>query len=196
MQIASASDDDGGRRVRHRAETIRRAADHMGRLIRDLTDIGQIDAGRFSITCTPQDVPALVREVVEALQPGATQRGSELRAEIEETILPVDADGDRVVQVLSNLVTNALKVGASQVTVRVENRQNEVVFAVADNGPGIPRDDLPHMFDRYWRGKTAGYKGTGLGLPISKQIVTSHGGRIWIESELGHGSTVFFTLPR
>ena len=196
MQIASASDDDVGRRVRRRAETIRRAADHMGRLIRDLTDIGQMDAGRFAITRSPQDVAALVREVVDALQPGATQRGSELRAEMEETIPPIDADGDRIVQVLSNLVTNAVKVGATQVTVRVENRQNEVLFAVADNGPGIPKDDLPHMFDRYWRGKTAGYKGTGLGLPISKQIVTSHGGRIWIESEIGVGSTFFFTLPR
>jgi signal transduction histidine kinase len=83
MQIASASDDDGGRRVRQRAETIRRAAEHMGRLIRDLTDIGQMD-GRFAIDRSPQDVTALVREVVDTLQPGATQRGSELRAEIAE----------------------------------------------------------------------------------------------------------------
>jgi signal transduction histidine kinase len=196
IQIASASDDDVGRRVRQRAETVRRAADHMGRLVRDLTDIGQMDAGRFAINRSTQDVTALVREVVDTLQPGATQHGSELRAEIAGTIPPVGADGDRIVQVLSNLVTNAVKVGAPQVTVRVENRDNEVLFSVADKGPGIRNEDLPHMFDRYWRGKTAGYKGTGLGLPISKQIVTSHGGRIWIESQIGVGSTFFFTLPR
>src|SRR5688572_3915525 len=170
IQIASASDDDVGRRVRQRAETVRRAADHMGRLVRDLTDIGQMDAGRFAINRSTQDVTALVREVVDTLQPGATQHGSELRAEIAGTIPPVGADGDRIVQVLSNLVTNAVKVGAPQVTVRVENRDNEVLFSVADKGPGIRNEDLPHMFDRYWRGKTAGYKGTGLGLPISKQI--------------------------
>ena len=196
MQAASAADDDNGRRVRHRAESIQRAAQHMSRLIRDLTDIGQMDAGRFAIERTPQDVSAIAREVVDTLQPGAEQRGCRLRADIVGSMPPIDADGDRVVQVLSNLVSNAVKAGASQVTVRLEVRPEDVLFTVSDTGPGIRHEDLPHMFDRYWRARTANYKGTGLGLPISKQIVDAHGGRIWIESQPGVGSTFFFTLPR
>jgi len=79
--------------------------------------------------------------------------------------------------------------------VRVENRQNEVLFSVADNGPGIPKDDLPHMFDRYWRARSVPYKGTGLGLPIAQGIVDAHNGRMWVESQPGVGTQFFFTLP-
>lgn len=196
MQAASASDDDSGRRTRRRAESIQRAAEHMGRLIRDLADIGQMDAGRFSVARAPQDPCVLAREVIEALQPNARQRGCQLEADIVGAVPSIQADGDRIVQVLSNLVSNAVNVGASRVTVHLEARPHDVLFTVADTGPGIPAEDLPHMFDRYWRGKSAGYKGTGLGLPISKQIVEAHGGHIWIESKLGVGTTFFFTLPR
>jgi signal transduction histidine kinase len=175
---------------------IQRAAGHVGRLIRDLTDIGQIDAGRFAIERTPQDVSALVLEVIDTLQPTAAQRGCQLRAEILDPLPGVEADGDRIVQVLTNLVSNAVKVGAPAVSVRVEARPADVLFTVSDTGPGVLDDDVPHMFDRYWRGKGARYQGTGLGLPISKQIVDAHGGRIWIESRPGDGSAFFFTLPR
>jgi signal transduction histidine kinase len=196
MQKASASDDEQGRRVLQRAEAIQRAADHMSRLIRDLTDIGQMDAGRFAIERTPQDPSAIAREVVDTLQPDAGQRGCRLRAEIVSTVPSIQADGDRVVQVLSNLVSNAVKVGASDITVRLEARPEDVLFTVSDTGPGIRREDLPQMFDRYWRAKTTKYKGMGLGLAISKQFVDALGGCIWIHSELGVGSTFFFTLPR
>jgi signal transduction histidine kinase len=196
MQVASAGDDEQGQRVRQRAESIQRAAQHMSRLIRDLTDIGQMDAGRFAIERTPQDPSVLVRAVIDTLQPHAGQRGCQLEASIAGAVPPIQADGDRIVQVLSNLVSNAVKVGASRVTVHVDARPQEVLFTVTDNGPGIDAHDLPHMFDRYWRGKSAGYRGTGLGLPIAKQIVDAHGGHIWIESGLGAGSTFFFTLPR
>jgi signal transduction histidine kinase len=182
--------------VRQRAESIQRAADHMSRLIRDLADIGQMDAGRFIIERTPQDPAVIAREVVDTLQSTAAQRGCRLLAEIVGTVPSIEADDDRVVQVLSNLVSNAVKVGASEVNVRLEARPDEVLFAVSDTGPGIREEELPHMFDRYWRAKTANYKGTGLGLPISKQIVDAHGGHIWIDSEPGVGSTFFFTLPR
>ena len=196
MQVASAANDDSGRRVRQRAESIQRAAEHMSRLIRDLTDIGQFDAGQFAVERTALDPSVIVREVIDTLQPTAGQRGSQLRADIVGTVPSFEADGDRIFQVLSNLVSNAVKVGASEVTVRLERRPLDVLFTVTDTGPGIRNEDLPHMFDRYWRGKTANYKGTGLGLPISKQIVDAHGGHIWIESEPGTGSSFFFTLPR
>jgi signal transduction histidine kinase len=196
MQVATAPDDENGTKIRQRAESIQRAAQHMSRLVRDLTDIGHIDAGRFAIERKPQDAAALTREVIDALKPTADQRGTRLHIEIKGEVPPIDADGDRVVQVLSNLVTNAIKVGASHVTLGLEPRSEDVLFTVSDTGPGICGDDLPHMFDRYWRGQNATYKGTGLGLPISKQIVDAHGGRIWIESEVGVGSRFCFTLPR
>jgi len=196
MQVATAPQDEGGVKIRQRAESIQRAAEHMNRLIRDLTDIGQIDAGRFAIERTPQDPAALAHEVVGTLKPAADQQGAHLTADIGGSIPRINADGDRIVQVLSNLVTNAIKVGAPQITLRLEPRAEDVLFTVSDTGPGIRQEDLPHMFDRYWRGQTVTYKGTGLGLPISKQIVDAHGGRIWIESELGAGSRFCFTLPR
>jgi len=195
MQVATAPQDENGTKIRQRAESIQRAAEHMNRLLRDLTDIGQIDAGQFAIDRTPQDVAALTREVVNALKPTADQRGTRLDIEINSEVPPIHADGDRIVQVLSNLVTNAIKVGASHVTLGLEPRAEDILFSVSDTGPGIRQEDLPHMFDRYWRGETAKYKGTGLGLPISKQIVDAHGGRIWIESEVGVGSRFCFTLP-
>jgi signal transduction histidine kinase len=196
MQVASAPHDENGTKIRQRAESIQRAAQHMSRLVRDLTDIGQIDAGRFAIERTPQNVASLTREVADALTPAADQRGTRLEVDIKGEVPPVDADGDRVVQVLSNLVTNAIKVGAAQVTLGLEPRAEDVLFSVSDTGPGIREEDLPHMFDRYWRAPNATYRGTGLGLPISKQIVDAHGGRIWIESEVGVGSRFLFTLPR
>jgi signal transduction histidine kinase len=82
-----------------------------------------------------------------------------------------------------------------KITVRVEHQQNWVTFRISDTGPGIKAEELPHLFERFWRGKTTDYKGTGLGLAISKGIVEAHGGRIWVESEMGVGSTFSFSLP-
>jgi signal transduction histidine kinase len=194
LQIEAASDEDRGR-VRARAETIQRSAQHMNRLIRDLTDLGQIDAGRFAIEPAPQDVTVLVRHVVDTLQPVAARQGSEICMSAAGTIPQVMCDGDRVIQVLSNLASNAIKVRAPLVTIRVETRGQDVLFTVSDTGPGIAREDLPFMFDRYWRATAAHYKGTGLGLPISKGIIDAHNGRIWLDSRLGAGTKFFFTLP-
>jgi signal transduction histidine kinase len=194
-QAASAPATEDGAHLRRRAVTIQRAAQHMTRLIGDLTDLAHIDAGRLAIRRTPNDPAALARDAVDTLQPDAAVRGAQLRLEVVEPIRPIDCDGDRVLQVLTNLTSNALKVGAPTVTVRLEARPGDILFTVSDTGPGIRQEDLPHMFDRYWRAESTRYKGTGLGLPISKGIITAHGGRIWISSELGVGSSVSFTLP-
>ena len=167
----------------------------MSRLIRDLTDLGQIDAGHFAIERSSQDPPTLVRDVVEALEPLATRQNISLQMQVLGTVPAISCDGERIVQVLSNLVSNAIKVGARSITVSVEARPDVVLFTVSDNGTGIRREDLPHMFDRYWRAKATKYKGTGLGLPISKGIVDAHGGRLWIESEVGVGSRFRVALP-
>jgi signal transduction histidine kinase len=182
-------------RVRRVADTIQRSARHIVRLINDLTDISHIDAGRLTIERKPEDFGSVVRDAVDTLQAVAAQRVSTVQCNISRNLPYVQCDRDRIIQVLGNLIANASKVGATSIAVGVEARESEVVVSVSDNGPGIPPEDLPHMFDRYWRGRNATYKGTGLGLPIAHGIVKAHGGRMWIESSVNVGSTFSFALP-
>jgi signal transduction histidine kinase len=109
----------------------------------------------------------------------------------------MSADRERLLQVLNNLVGNALKFSSAGGTVRVsaERAENGVRLSVSDTGPGLDSADLPCVFDRFWKGETGGKKGTGLGLHIAKGIVEAHGGRIWVESRLGHGCQFHFTVP-
>jgi signal transduction histidine kinase len=185
-----------GDRIRQCAETIQRAAQHMRRLVTDLTDLAQIDAGRLTIERTPEDPAAVLREVLEALEPVVTRRGGTLRAKTKSDLPHTLLDRGRLRQVLANLVGNASKVGASEISMGAHVDGADLIFWVADNGPGIPPEDQSRMFDRYWRGGGTHYKGSGLGLPISNAIVKAHGGRMWIESTLGAGSTFFFSVPR
>jgi signal transduction histidine kinase len=99
--------------------------------------------------------------------------------------------------VLSNLLGNAVKFTESEGIVRItfEKLANEICFSISDTGPGIPKENLEHIFDRFWQAKQTQRLGTGLGLSIAKGIVEAHGGRIWVESELGHGSKFIFTIP-
>jgi signal transduction histidine kinase len=195
VQVATAPATGDGIGVRQRAEVVQRAAQHMCRLINDLTDITHIDAGRLAVERSAHDAEALLREVAESLKPAATERGSRLDYQVVGTLTRVTCDRDRIVQVLSNLVSNAIKVGSPSITLRAEAHSTEIVFAVCDTGPGISQDDVAHIFDRYWRGRTASYKGTGLGLAISKGIIDAHGGRCWVASQVGVGTTFSFALP-
>ena len=106
-------------------------------------------------------------------------------------------DRERILQVLGNLVGNAIKFtpNGGTITVHAEPAEGHVLVSVADTGPGIPDEYVPHIFERYWKGKREGRSGTGLGLYIAKGIVDAHGGRIWLESKVGVGSTFFFTIP-
>ncbi|HEX7836491.1 MAG TPA: ATP-binding protein [Kofleriaceae bacterium] len=109
----------------------------------------------------------------------------------------IRCDRDRVLQVIANLLSNALKIvnQGGSVYLRVKQRENEVVFSVADTGPGIALAEHAHLFERYWRSPQASYPGIGLGLAIARGIVEGHGGRIWADSELDRGATFFFTIP-
>jgi signal transduction histidine kinase len=184
-----------GERIRHIADTIQRSARHIARLINDLTDISHIEAGRLTIERKAEDVGAVVCEAVDTLQAVAAQRGSTVECDLTESLPIVQCDRDRIVQVIGNLIANATKIGATSIIARAKVQGSDVIISVADNGPGIPLEDLPHMFDRHWRGRNVTYKGTGLGLPIAHGIVKAHGGEIWIESTVGAGSTVSFSLP-
>jgi signal transduction histidine kinase len=146
------------------------------------------------------DVAALLKEACAEFRTRAEETSLEFECEGEDSLrsLPkVSADRDRIFQVLQNLVGNAIKFTpeGGRITLRVEPRDEDVVFSVSDTGPGIAEEDLEHIFDPYWRPKMQAKAGAGLGLSISRGIVEAHGGRIWAESEVGKGSTFHFTIP-
>lgn len=176
---------------------VRRSAERMNRLVGDLLDFANVAAGRLSIAPRPTRAMDLIREALALLAPAAADGSLDLRAEVLNDGLEVVCDPGRILQVLSNLIGNAIKFSppGSGIAVRVEPKPVELWFSVADSGQGIAEEQKPHVFDRYWRANGASTPGSGLGLAISKGIVEAHGGRIWVESELGVGSTFFFTLP-
>lgn len=182
-------------RIRKRAEAILTATQQMSRLLTDLTDLAQIDRGRLTLECALEDPADIVRTAIDLLQPVAANRGSVLSSHLASSLPQINCDRQRILQVLANLVSNAAKVGAHDIVLDANPGANEVIFSVRDNGPGIPQDDLTHMFERYWRALNTPYAGTGLGLPISNGIVRAHGGRIWVESAVGTGSTFAFAIP-
>lgn len=185
------------RRSRRPADAIERAANRMTRLIEDLLDITRMEAGQLSIEQAPVQAARAVSEFVEAQKPLASSTSLELRLDLAQDLGEVFADRDRLLQVLENLVGNAVKFTrpGARVTVGAAPRDDEVLFWVADTGPGIEAGDMPHLFDRFWQARKVGRQGTGLGLPIVRGIIEAHGGRIWVESQVGVGSTFFFTLP-
>ena len=144
--------------------------------------------------CTIED---LLRETMEMFANLATSKQVRLEQMVKTPGLAVAADHERVLQVFSNLVGNALKFTPQDgcVTIAAEPQGAMVRFAVVDTGPGIAPEHLPRIFDRFWKKETSGTKGTGFGLFIAKGIVDAHGGRIWVESRLGQGTAFYFTLP-
>lgn len=175
---------------------IQRAANRMLRLIEDLLDFASIEAGRLSIRRDPHDPAAMIEETIASFA-GARRKGVQISAQVARPLPMVFCDRDRILQVLSNLVGNAISalVEGGHIVLRVEARAHDVLFAVSDDGPGIPAQDLEHVFDRYWRSDLVDYRGTGLGLAIASGIVVAHDGKMWIESILGCGATFHFTIP-
>ena len=186
---------DKQERARRQVEAIQRAGNRMNRLIRDLLDFASIQAGRLSVSLRPQDVAAMVTEVLDVMEPLASPKGQHLVADVAPG-LAIRCDHDRVIQLFSNLVGNAIKFtpDGGTITVRAMSEGDVVRFAVSDTGPGIPRDELAYVFDRYYQAQRKNRDGIGLGLSIARGIVEAHGGRIWAESEEGKGSTFSFTL--
>ena len=139
-----------------------------------------------------------LQESINLVRPLAEQRSITLTHTIQAGCETVPADYDRLMQVLYNLIGNAVKFTQSSgtVTVSVTAVPNALRFSVLDNGPGIAQKDLPFVFDRFWRSKQATATGTGLGLAIVKGIVAAHGGKVWVKSTVGSGSEFCFTLPK
>jgi signal transduction histidine kinase len=178
-------------------EIMQRAARRMNRLIGDLLDVTQLQAGRLSLDLSDVDACKIVREAEETLGPSAAERRITLRSQAPDHECQVRADEGRLLQVIGNLVTNALKftaVGGS-VTLSAGPSGSEVIFRVSDNGPGISPEHQAHLFDTFWQERRGDRRGVGLGLSITRDIVTALGGKIWVESTAGAGSTFSVALP-
>jgi signal transduction histidine kinase len=174
----------------------------MARLVTDLRTLSQAEAGRLNLTPAPGDLAGLVTSIVAANETEAARKGVELIVHHEPDLPPAMMDADRISQVVVNLLSNALRYTASGDRINVgvdrEKESGGLVVSVADTGQGIPEGDLPHIFDRYYRGpepreKRAG--GSGIGLAVVKELVEAHGGRVWAMSAHGKGSTFYFTMP-
>jgi PAS domain S-box-containing protein len=186
--------------VAERVVVIRQAAEQMDALIQDLLDMTRLEAGRLVVAPREIDVASLVERSAESLRPLADAGAVALVMELPAGLPTIQADPDRVNQLLSNLVGNAIKFtpAGGSVSIRARAFHGELEFAIADTGDGIPVAQLQHVFDRFYQATHGGRParhGAGLGLPIARGIVEAHGGRIWIESAPGQGTVVRFTLP-
>lgn len=180
-------------------KTIEDAAHQMNELIRDLVDLQKIDTGKLSVEgkCRACAAEKLVRDAIESQSSHAGSKNQRLELGILGQIPEVNADPSAILRVFQNLIGNAIKFTPrdGRIVVQAERAGDSVVFSVQDSGPGISPDLLPHVFDRYSQAKATANLGVGLGLAIAKGFVEAHGGRIWVESQLGAGSTFFFSIP-
>ncbi|MDB4879986.1 MAG: histidine kinase [Gemmatimonadetes bacterium] len=183
--------------ARRQVAMVRKAGKQMNRLIQDLLDIKRIENGLLTVEPRPTPALSLLVEAVDMLRTLAAASTLDLSMGSATELPQVAADPVRVQQVLSNLIGNAIKFTPKGGRITLDGAQADgfVRFTVADSGPGIAAEQLPHVFGQFWQGGRADRRGIGLGLSIAKAIVEAHGGRIWVESALGEGSTFSFTLP-
>lgn len=182
-------------------ENIRRATEHMESLTHKLLDLSRIESGEFRLDRRPESVSSILQDTYDLFVQVAASRSIELRMDRATQDWSVDCDKDRILQVLSNLVGNALKFtpggGVVEVGATLVEQRAVTQFSVSDSGRGIDPSDVPNLFRRFWQPKSnnGGRSGSGLGLSIVKAMVETHGGRVWVESKPGHGSRFYFTLP-
>jgi signal transduction histidine kinase len=179
-------------------EVIRTSAKRMTRLINDLLDVTRIDVGhKLPIEASRIEVEPLVRELMEIFSPQAEARGVSLTADAKLAGAHARADRDRLIQAMSNIIGNALKFTpeGGSISLRVTSEDGMIHLAVSDTGPGIPEENLSHIWDPYWQMNRNARMGAGLGLAIVKGIVDAHGGRITVDSSAGSGTTFDVAIP-
>lgn len=193
--LEQSAENDGRR---HSIGVIKRCTKTMERLIADLLDVARIEAGTLSLRREPVELQALITDTLEQFEGEGRARKVTIRSEVQAGLPVVAGDRERLMQVLSNLLGNALKYTPEgrKIAVQAMMTADAVCICVEDAGSGIAEADLPHIFDRYWQANRQRTAGAGLGLAICKGIIEAHGGRIWATSTVGRGTTVSFTLPR
>lgn len=172
-------------------------AENMKGMINDILDASRIEAGKFEIHPTACRGEEILKNTIEILEPNARAKSISIDEAISDNLPLIWADPDRLAQVFSNLISNAIKFTPYGGKIRVEARVQEqhLIFSIHDNGPGIDPAAQKHLFERFWKAESTKNNGTGLGLAICKQLVESHKGKIWVESKPGSGSTFSFTIP-
>lgn len=203
LQAGAMHDTAAAERFLERAE---REVDTMTQMVEELTELSQIESGQVRLRLERVKVNDLVAMPLERLRPQAERGNLNIRVEIPVDLAEVLVDRERIQQVITNLLHNALKFTppggevciSAHEELRPPSHHSEIVVEVRDTGIGISRQDLPRVFERFYksdRARTRGRGGTGLGLAIARHIIEAHGGRIWVQSKEGRGSTFFFTLP-
>lgn len=177
-----------------------RNVSRLKNLINDVLDLSKIESGMTDLNFEKHNINDVIEEVVDLQEAVAQQKGLDLKAELDDTIPLLYLDRNRIIQVLNNLVNNAIKFtkeGGVVVLSAHRKEQNHIVVSVKDTGIGIKTEDIPRVFEKFQQlGDPATREGgTGLGLSISREIITRHGGKIWAESNLGQGSHFYFILP-
>ncbi len=180
--------------------SLREEVDLLSRLVEDLRLLSRVDAGQLTLKLGPVSLAGLVQQLVQQASTAAERKGIHLQADVPDTLPPARADPDRLQQVLLNLLSNALRHTPAGGRVRLSARAEGIHLhlQVADSGEGIAPEDLPHVFDRFYRADTSRSRvsgGSGLGLTIARGLVEAMGGRMWAESALGRGTTLHFSLP-
>jgi len=191
LDVPLAADQQAGHLKR-----IKRAGERMNRLVQDLLDVAKLEAGRVGINARLLDVEPLLREAHEMLAPLAEEQSITLELDVASELARITADAGRVLQVISNLVGNAIKFTpkGGRIVLRAQPSPGGVHFSVNDTGQGIPPEQLERIFGRFWQADAADRRGIGLGLTIAKGIMDAHGGRLWVESTVGEGTTFHFVL--
>jgi signal transduction histidine kinase len=195
--LTRSAPQDERRRGWKQLERIHRGVTQMQRMIDDLLDVGSIESGRLAIDSREHEMGDLFKDAVELSAPLIHGKRIEIKIETPPPPFKVRCDRERMMQVFSNLIGNAVKFVPERGTIVLSAAASgaSALVAVRDTGPGIPPARLPHLFQRYWQADETARKGRGLGLFITKGIVEAQGGVIWAESQVGTGSTFFITLP-
>jgi signal transduction histidine kinase len=175
-----------------------RAVEQMTSLVQGLLEVSAIEAGSLILSLKTTAAAQLLYDCVDVLNPLAAQRNIRLELKVPSEPVVIKADRDQLLQVCSNLLGNAIKFTPEEGNVELRLRETaaRAIIEVKDTGPGIPPDALPHIFDRFYRARAGKTRGVGLGLAIAKGIVEAHGGEIHVRSEIGKGSTFWFTVPK
>lgn len=178
-------------------DAITRAAEELNRILDDLSDAGRLDTGRLSLDLEPMELAPLLKHAVESLKADADRRAVQVSVEIDEDTPAVVADPARISRIITTLVASAIRFSpkSGRVAVRVELEDDSALFSVTDSGPGISEDQQARLFTRPVEKRRPVIQGVGLAFYVAKRLIEAHGGRVWVESEVGQGTTFFFTLP-
>jgi signal transduction histidine kinase len=178
-------------------EAIADSTEWMNRLIHDLLDVSAIEAGRLAMSRRAERLTDIASTALGMVAHTAAARSLLVSSDVSPQLPLVNVDSGRIVQVLGNLLANAVKFTepGGRITVHAEPGPSTVVVSVEDTGIGLAPEEQARVFDRFWQARRATRRGNGLGLAIARGIVEAHGGRIWVRSELGRGSTFSFTVP-